>query len=709
MHHAPRFRGGRRAVAAAFLVMAAVAALSAGQQAPTFRSSTTLVTVDVAVFDGAGAPVPGLAAQDFEVRLNGRVQPVRLVSWLEARSEMQAASRSATAATAPTAPATGMAPAAGNSARGEDRVFVLLFDDLSMDALRGRRMITAAQTFVRGLPTGDPIGLVRSSNVASAVNPTLDRTVILDRLAALSGAAGDLSASRPQGPPAEQEPGPDGTVGVAQALDIESGDTEALKTAIAQGCFNGSRSEVDSQVLDVLIAANNCASSVRQQARRTAAMARRQAALQVDAWASVIRAMGVASGIRHLVIVSDGLPIGRDGGMLTPIARAAAEAGVQVSVLMEEPDASLSDEGRAAMPVGSTARPQTDLGAARRRLEDQRMYMAGLQTAASQAGGQFYRVVGDPAPFYTRVRTTSAAVYRLGVEVPSGQAPGRALTVDAKVLRSGVTAHVSRHSVVPVARAESSPVPAGPPPARTPEERLTDALASGASVGELPLEMATILHPAPGNTDRVELLAHLRSAGSVRGPLTMALSVVAPGTDAPVSSGRVVVQAADADGSWRLLTPVTLPAGAYLVRGAALDADGRLAAMQTSITVGLATFGPFRAGDVMLAWADQEGRPTPWSLGPLPAAATGVQASIEFLAGSSAPAAQAVEVEFVLTREGESEPVDERTMTPQVTGTRWRAATEFGIDDVPPGRYALRVRVLVDGQPVGSALTAFSR
>ena len=235
MHHAPRFRGGRRAVAAAFLVMAAVAALSAGQQAPTFRSSTTLVTVDVAVFDGAGAPVPGLAAQDFEVRLNGRVQPVRLVSWLEARSEMQAANRSATAAPAPTAPATGMPAASANPARGEDRVFVLLFDDLSMDALRGRRMIAAAQTFVRGLPTGDPIGLVRSSNVASAVNPTLDRTVILDRLAALSGAAGDLSASRPQGPPAEQEPGPDGTVGVAKALDIESGDTEALKTAIAQG------------------------------------------------------------------------------------------------------------------------------------------------------------------------------------------------------------------------------------------------------------------------------------------------------------------------------------------------------------------------------------------------------------------------------------------------------------------------------------------
>lgn len=709
MHRASRTRGLRLAAMAAIAAGATAVTVAAVQQAPTFRSSTTLVTVDVTVFDGAGAPVTGLGASDFEVRLNGRVQPIRLVSWLQARSELQAPTGTPAPA-APPASQPSPAPAAPTAAsRGEDRVFVLLFDDLSMDALRGRRMIEATRTFVRGLPAGDPIGLVRSSNVAASINPTLDRTVILDRLTALSGAAGDLSASRPQGPPAEQEPGPDGNVGVAQALDIEAGDAEALKTAIAQGCFNGDRTDVDSQVLDVLIAANSCASSVRQQARRTAAMARRQASLQIDAWSTVIRAMAVASGIRHLVIVSDGLPVGRDGGMLTPIARAAAEAGVQVSVLMEEPDASLSDEGRAAMPVGSTARPQTDTGAARRRLEDQRMYMAGLQTAASQAGGQFYRVVGDPAPFYNRVRTTSAAVYRLGVEVPEGQAPGRALSVEAKVLRSGLNVHVSRHTVVPAPRtAAPSPVPS-PSPKRTPEERLTDALTTGSSIAELPLDVAAMLHPAPGAPDRVELLAHLRVGSPARGPVTLAYAVVAAGGATPVSSGRVAVQAAAADGSWQLLAPVALPPGQYVLRVAAFDADGRLAASQVPVAAGLATFGPLRAGDILLAWADQDGRATPWALGPVPAAATGVRASIELVPGASPPAINTVEVEFVLSREGLDDPLDERTMTPQVEGGRWRAITEFGADELPPGRYSLRVRVLVDGQVVGAALTAFTR
>jgi VWFA-related protein len=686
------------------------ATMGARQQAPTFRSSTSLVTIDVAVFDGAGTPVPGLAAQDFEVRLNGRTQPVRLVSWLEARSELQSSSGTPTpAAQAASASSFESSPRTAAVGRGEDRVFVLLFDDLSMDALRGRRMIDAAATFVRGLPSGDPIGLVRSSNVAASTNPTLDRTVILNRLAGLSGSAGDLSASRPQGPPAEQEAGPDGTVGVAQALDIDAGDAEALKTAIAQGCFNGDRTEVDSQVLDVLIAANSCASSVRQQARRTAAMARRQASLQIDAWSAVIRAMGVASGIRHLVIVSDGLPIGREGALLTPIARAAAEAGVQVSVLMEEPDASLSDEGRAAMPLGSTARPQNDTGAARRRTEDQRMYMAGLQTAASQAGGQFYRVVGDPAPFYNRVRTTSAAVYRLGVEIPEGQAPGRALTVEAKVLRPGVTVHVSRHTVVPPPRVEPPAAPTPAARARTPEERLSDALATGASIADLPLEVAALLRPASGTPDRLELVSHLRVAGPARGPVTMAYAVVAAGGTTPVSSGRVAVQAADGDGSWRLLTPIALPPGQYVLRVAALDAAGQLASSQVPVAAGLASFGPLRAGDVMLAWADENGRPTPWALGPMPSNATGVQATLELLPGATPPALDAMEVEFVLSREGEADPVDERTMTPQAEAGRWRAATEFGADDLRPGRYSLRVRVLVNGQAVGTVLAAFVR
>src|SRR4051812_40520684 len=62
----------------------------AGQQppqTPTFRSSVTLVTVDVVVLDRDGKPVPGLTADDFQIKLNGKVQPVRALSYVQVAAQ----------------------------------------------------------------------------------------------------------------------------------------------------------------------------------------------------------------------------------------------------------------------------------------------------------------------------------------------------------------------------------------------------------------------------------------------------------------------------------------------------------------------------------------------------------------------------------------------------------------------------------------------
>jgi hypothetical protein len=50
---------------------------------PVFRSGVTLVTVDVTVLDKDGRPVPGLAADDFQIKLNGKLQPVRALSYVQ--------------------------------------------------------------------------------------------------------------------------------------------------------------------------------------------------------------------------------------------------------------------------------------------------------------------------------------------------------------------------------------------------------------------------------------------------------------------------------------------------------------------------------------------------------------------------------------------------------------------------------------------------
>jgi len=48
-----------------------------------FRGGVTLIPVDVSVLERDGKPVAGLKAGDFEVKLDGRAQPVRVVNYEE--------------------------------------------------------------------------------------------------------------------------------------------------------------------------------------------------------------------------------------------------------------------------------------------------------------------------------------------------------------------------------------------------------------------------------------------------------------------------------------------------------------------------------------------------------------------------------------------------------------------------------------------------
>ena len=691
--------------------------VSGQSQQPTFRAGVDLVTIDVAVFDGDGRPVPGLGADAFEVKLNGKMQPVKLVSYLEARGEQEAA----TPGSAPARPEWDGRPGrqtisnAGvidpTAPTGEDRVFVILVDNLSIPPTRGHRLFTAAQKFVQAVPAADPIAVVYTSDPSKPVGPTLDRDAVVTALSEIRGSAIDLASILVQGQ--VDVDNPEGAVGIHQALEIDYGVTQALKDAIAQACFGGDTTQVDSQVLDVLIAENQCAGRVFRDARVVAAQAKQIRTNQIGAIVGVITAMGQADGIRHLVILSDGIAVGRDVATLRPVAEAAARAGVQVSVLMEEHDMSMADEGRsnpgASVRAGATV-SRMDTGAPQRRLEDQRMLMDGLQSATALVGGQFYRIVGDPAPFFERVRTASAAIYRLGLEPPPGLKPGEVIQVDAKVLRSGVNAFVNRHALLP----ESRPVEPAKP--LSVDDRLTEIIGSGQQLGAVPLQVATLLRRAQGPAGQVELTVNLSvppgADGPVRGPIT-AMFALAPaagaGAGAEMPSGRRVFESAGPDGAFQGTFGLPATPGTYRLRVAVADGEGAFGAVESELDTTLPTIGPFGASDLLVAWVDAAGTPQLMALDPLPSSATGIRADLELYPPSAGVSLDTVQVELSVTKVGDADPTDERIVTPRDMNGVWRVATEFPVDMLDAGRYTLRARVIVGADVVGSTLATFTK
>jgi VWFA-related protein len=699
---------GPRIVGLLFTALALSSGLGAQQQTtPTFRTGVTLVTVDVSVLDGDGKPVPGLQTGDFEIKLNGKVRPVKLVTFVEAAAELAPTAAAvvpkmpgvAEGARQGTQVVTNEGVVAAQRQKGEDRVFVLLIDDLSFAPMRGRALFRAAKEFINSLPAMDVVGLAMTSG-AAAINPTTDRTKVRSALQHAAGEASDFQSLTPVGSEGANADA-DGSVGISQAIDIDSGLLEILKVAIANACFAGRREEVDSQVLEILISQNDCAAQVNKQAKTIAAQTKQTVRRQVGAYVAVIEAMKSATGLRHLVVLSDGLAIGRDASQLTPVARAAAAAGVQVSVLMEERDLSLSDRPRRVLAGGDTGAPQ-------RRIEDNKMFLAGGQLAAAMAGGQFYRIVGEPAPFFDRVRKASSAVYRIGVEPSPGVDPSRIDSVDAKVNRKGVFVHANRHGVAEAKSAVASFAP-------TTDDKLKSAISHGQSHGAVPLRFATALRrSASGAT--LDLNVNAEIPDSVKGPLVAMFGLVKDG-DAlgAMTSGRREIVAPVNGGPFVLSLSIPVATGSYRLRLAVADATGALGALEVPVDAVLNTIGPLAASDLMTAWVDAKGQPHLFALEDLPAAATSLQAMLELYAppGGAAGMLDAmkgdVQVEITLTKAGETDPLDERNVVPQLANGVLRATAEFPIDALPPGTYRLRARVETGGKVAGSTIATIKK
>lgn len=727
----------RRNALAAVCCMLALAT-GAAEQVPTFRSGVALVTVDVTVFDKDGRPAADLTAGDFEIRLNGRPQPVRALAFLQAVTAVPAppapaATPTVTPVVTP-APAAFNAPAPGAPRRtwsndgaparsdvpgldpaatapvpalvakgGESRVFVILADDLSFSPLRGKALFAAASRFVDRVPSSDPVGVTTTSGVGS-VNPTRDRAAVKAALAKVVGAFSDPRGIIKTGPAPAKFGSADSPLGINESLDIDRGDETLLKDVVIRECYNGNSASMSSVPLSQMLIEDRCPAEVQREARRVAALVRQNKGRQIDGVKNIIAAMKTASGIRHLVLLTDGVPVSREVNDLNPLVRAAAEAGVQVSVLLEEPDLSLSDEGRRAQDPGVAQ--QTDPGMACRRREDNQLLVTGAQTMSDMVGGAFYRVIGNADAPFDKVLMLSSAVYRLGVELPSGAQPGKDLQVTVSVKRAGLTAKANRMAV-PVAAAE--PAPAPKPVAEVPkmlagqvaaslDDVLKAALNSSAATSGVPIRMALTTRRSSTGVGLVDVSVNAEIPPTSQGPLTAIVGVV-DASGAMRVSRRVLDAAAGADFVAQYLFP--LEPGDYRIRLGVADMTGAIGTIEVPVRAVLSPMGALAASDVLTWFVDVSNRAQLFTLDTLPPGLDTLHASLELYPTGAMPS-EPPAVRWTLTREGVATPLLEEEVDARPSASMLRADAEFAVASLPPGTYVLTATVLVGDSPAGT-------
>jgi VWFA-related protein len=510
--------------------LAAAAALGAQR----FTSTTSLLTLDVSVLDKDGNPVSGLAPEDLTVTLNGEVRPVSAMVFLANQNVANAPlGRGASAKSRPSLLAT------GNGSEPDPRLVVILVDDMSIYPTDSKSLFVSAERFLNAIPPRDWVGLTTTSGRVT-VNPSLDRALVLQRMKRMFGWMND--------------PRREGQVfvGLIDAQLIDSGSETALREVIERGC--GLTAILASKSLAQILAEYECANKIQLQARTNAAFARATTRNQLDLYIAVINAMAPAPGVKQLVILTGGVALPPvDSLEFVRVAKAAAAAGVQISMLAEEPEAT-----DMSLKFAEYA-------------QDQRQMLQEAQTLAETSGGQFFRVIGQADRFYQRILTSASAIYRIGVDLPKSVPPDGKYNVVVKVNRPGVKVLATRYAAPPV-----------PPVASTPAERMQHAIKTGEPSYEVPVQMlAESVLSKDGSKTEIRVVIDV--PGDAPGPVSGMFGIVGP--DHQLRSGHQNLARSNDGRSYHLDFLVPAAAATYDLRFAVASANGAVGAVSQKLVV----------------------------------------------------------------------------------------------------------------------------
>ena len=519
--------------------MLAAAAVGTAQQ-PIFRSGVDLVTVDAAVLDGDGRPVPTMRAEDFRIDVDGRPRRIVSAQFVDQNDSVNAPFRTSTS------------HFSSNQGAGDGRMVVVVVDEAHIRRLEGRRALAAASRFIDGLPAIDRIGVAGLTSL-TAVTLTRDRLALRNQLATLVGNGDSLSGQF--------------NLGISEALEIADGARARLADAVLRECGRALTEYVNvARAADDGTGRDSCPEQLEQESRAMAQHAHAQARMSLAALEALIVGLKDLPGPKTIVLLSEGMVVDPRRVDVSKLAANAQAARVTLYGLLLD------------TPVFDATQERVSPSATR----DRQVRQDGVNQVAGAARGAVFHLVGsDPAPF-ARITRELSGHYLLAFEAADSDRDSRAHRIRVTLARGGLEIRARSRFMVPPA---TKPVRGA---------QLSTLLRTLAPVNELPLRVATYTYAEPGRRAlRVVISAEAGSGAGAAGAWLGFVLVDGTGVIAATASYESPA------GHYAFSTVV--PEGRYTLRAAAIDPIGRQGSVERVFHARLEGTNELRLGALMLA------------------------------------------------------------------------------------------------------------
>lgn len=622
-------------------------------QTPTaqFESRADVVLVDVTVVSDNGEPVAGLTSADFELTVNGKPRDVHTVQFISSIGTKSA----------PENPR--LAEVSSNDGASTGRLLLFVIDENYLRAGSARAVLTTAERVMKGLLPGDLVGLARLPTGRGGVEFTTDRSRIRRALSATMGWQPARATER---------------VRLTEAAAYENNDQRVWAQVVEREC--GGEPSGAGSVGGGGLGREACVHEVEAQARMVLTDALTRTRMSVTGFEQLSARLASLKAPVNIVLISEGLFLGRDRADLTTLASLAARA--RISFFVVQPDESMFDIDTpkvfGSLPLESAL-------------------SEGLEMLAGLTRGSYFKVATSGAGVFDRISRELSGYYLLSFEPTDADRASRDRRIDVKVRRRGLTVRARPTYAIedPAAAAAAAALP--------PEEQIKDLLQAPLPSAGLPIRVTSysIANPQDSRV-RVIVSAEIGEAASEAVDWPVGMLIIDKDDKVVLDNLRTIklAPASERTPTPRLmLTSVVLEPGEYTLRLAAVHPGGASGSVHHTIAARLSPIAGdgVRASDLILTSEVEPGaapRPIPSSV-----VFSEAMAAILELAGSDAKrlAASRVTVQIADSETGPALiSTEAQIRTRDDTQRSFVATLKLGV--LPPGEYVARAVVSLPGQ-----------